>query len=312
MIKVCFLSVLFFGRGGHGDGITRLRVPVLIYALYMYDQIRYSHTKKILSLFKYHTAHIYMKIVPVTCRYVDGSGTKNPMLVQTIAEIIRVHQNNDIAVAFGIVSARILEAVMLSSSTTSATTPATLLQSLDTCYDTVRSDLESILGSDKSDIIDLVLTSYQRGKNAATEFATLDELLLQLSHEKMKDQTENPFYDLAARSCALPGSFIGPVYQMYKVAMSSNSDAVIDESIYINAIRENILAAGDTCSRGVFIGAVLAAAMAPPDGSVTVSSTETTFESLWKKVEVNTRNEIESYANRIAEQQLQTGAKDEL
>ena len=117
--------------------------------------------------------------------------------------------------------------------------------------------------------------------------------------------SENPFYDFAARSCALPGSFIGPVYQLYKVAMSSSTDAVIDENTYINAIRENILAAGDTCSRGVFIGAVLAAAMAVPEGS-------NTFEVLWNKVEGNTRNEIESYANGIAEQQLTGSAKDEL
>lgn len=250
-----------------------------------------------------------MKIVPVTCRYVDSSTpTGNSLLVQKVAEIIRVHQNNDIAVAFGIVSARILEAVMLSS-TSASSTAAVLLQSFDACYDSVRTDLEAILGKDKSDIVDLVLTAYQRGKSAATEYATLDELLLQLSHEKMKDQTENPFYDLAARSCALPGSFIGPVYQLYKVAMTSNSDAVIDENTYISAIRENILAAGDTCSRGVFLGAVLAAAMAVPEGS---NDTDTTFETLWNKVEVNTRNEIESYANSIAEQQLTGSAKDEL
>ena len=250
-----------------------------------------------------------MKVVPVTCRYVDGVST-SAQLAPKVAEIIRVHQNNDIAVAFGIVSARILEAVMLSSSTSSSSsTPAVLLQNLDTCYDTVRTDLETILGSDKSDTVDLVLTSYQRGKSAATEFATLDELLLQLSHEKMKDQTESPFYDLAARSCALPGSFIGPIYQLYKIAMSSSSlpsDAVIDETTYIQAIRENILAAGDTCSRGVFLGAVLAAAMTGPEGSTA------TFESLWNKVEVNTRNEIASCADTIAESPLAASAKDEL
>jgi hypothetical protein len=234
-----------------------------------------------------------------------------------VAEIIRVHQNNDIAVAFGITSARILEAVILSSASSSST-PASLRQCLDSCYDNVRHDLETILGTDKSDIIDLVLTSYQRGKTAAAEYATLDELLLQLSHEKMKDQTDNPFYDLAARSCALPGSFIGPIYQLYKVAISS-SDVTIDETTYINAIRENILAAGDTCSRGVFLGAVLAAAMTVPEGassttgSMSGTDANTTFETLWNKVESETRKEIELYANRIAAApQITVSANDEL
>ena len=253
-----------------------------------------------------------MKVVPVTCRYVDSiassAGKRNVLLIQKVAEIIRVHQNNDIAVAFGIVSARILEAVILSSSTSSST-PALLLQSLDTCYDNLRSDLEAILGTDKSDIVDMVLTAYQRGKSAVAEYATLDELLLQLSHEKMKGQAKDPFYDFAARNCALPGSFIGPLYILYKVAMSSNSGAVIDESTYIKAIRENIFAAGDTCGRGTFIGAVLAAAMAGSSGS---TDTDTIFQSLWNKVEVDTRNEIDSYANGIAAQQLAGAAKDEL
>jgi hypothetical protein len=227
-------------------------------------------------------------------------------LIQKVAEIIRVHQNNDIAVAFGVVAARILEAVILSS-TEASLTPALLLQALDTCLDTVRGDLEIILGTDKSELIDVVITAYQRAKTAATEYATLDELLLQLSHEKMKDQPENPFYDLAARSCALPASFIGPVYQLYKVSMSSSSNTVLEENVYIDAIRENILAAGDTCSRGVFVGAVLAAAIALPDDKATSQ-----FETFWEQVEMNTRTKVQSYADQIAAPKLATNANDEL
>lgn len=255
------------------------------------------------------TAHIYMKIVPLTCRYGDSSrssNSRNVHLIQKVAEIIRVHQNNGTAVAFGVVAARILEAVILSS-TEASLTPALLLEVLDTCLDTARSDLEIILGTEKSELIDVVITAYQRAKTAATEYATLDELLLQLSHEKMKDQPENPFYDLAARSCALPGSFIGPVYQLYKVAMSSSSDAVLEESVYIDAIRENILAAGDTCSRGVFVGAVLAAAIAVPDDRAA-----STFEASWKQVELNTRTKVQLYADQIASAKLATSALDEL
>jgi hypothetical protein len=223
-------------------------------------------------------------------------------LIQKVTEIIRVHQNNDTAVAFGVVAARILEAVILSS-TEASLTPALLLQALDTCLDTVRGDLEVILGTDKSELIGVVITAYQRAKTAATEYATLDELLLQLSHEKMKDQPENPLYDNAARACALPASFIGPVYQLYKVAMSSSSDTVLEENVYIDAIRENILAAGDTCSRGVFVGAVLAAAIAVPDDKATSQ-----FESFWEQVEMNTRTKVQSYADQIATPKLATNA----
>jgi len=255
------------------------------------------------------TAHIYMKIVPLTCRYGDSSrssNSRNVHLIQKVAEIIRVHQNNDTAVAFGVVAARILEAVILSS-TEASLTPALLLEALDYCLDGVRSDLEIILGTEKSELIDVVITAYQRAKTAATQYATLDELLLQLSHEKMKDQPENPFYDLAARSCALPGSFIGPVYQLYKVAMLSSSDTVLEESVYIDAIRENILAAGDTCSRGVFVGAVLAAAIAVPDDRAA-----STFEAFWEQVELNTRTKVQLYADQIASPKLATSALDEL
>ena len=231
-----------------------------------------------------------MKVVPVTCRYINGPN--NSLLIQKVAEIIRVHQNNDTAVAFGIIAARILEAIMLSSL---SSTPVSLLQSLDAVYDRARSDLESILGSSKSDVIETVLVAYQRGKQAATEFATLDDLLLQLSHEKMKDQPDNAFYDLAARSCALPGSFIGPIYQFYKVAQSS--EMVMDEQVYVSAIRENILAAGDTCSRGVFVGAVLAAAV-PSFGS--------TMDAWWEQVEAKTRTDIAAYADQIAARQVET------
>ena len=244
------------------------------------------------SLFssRFDAAHIFMKVVPVTCRFINGPN--NSLLIQKVAEIIRVHQNNDTAVAFGIIAARILEAIMLSSL---SSTPVSLLQSLDAVYDRARSDLESILGSSKSDVIETVLVAYQRGKQAATEFATLDDLLLQLSHEKMKDQPDNAFYDLAARSCALPGSFIGPIYQFYKVAQSS--EMVMDEQVYVSAIRENILAAGDTCSRGVFVGAVLAAAV-PSFGS--------TMDAWWEQVEAKTRTDIAAYADQIAARQVET------
>lgn len=49
------------------------------------------------------------------------------------------------------------------------------------------------------------------------------------------------------QSCHLPGSFQGPIYAAYFA------------KDYVQGIRENILAGGDSCSRAVVAGAMLAA-----------------------------------------------------
>jgi ADP-ribosylglycohydrolase len=224
-----------------------------------------------------------MKIVPLTCLYAG----RQPLLLNKVQEIIRVHQNNDVAVAFGVAAARVLEAALLFPSTTSSFTDA-----LDSCYDKLSDDIDMVLGPGKSSVKEMVLESYQRGKTEALSgtYKTLDELLLQLSHEKMKDTPDNPFYDLAARSCALPGAFTGPMYVFYKYATTS-----IDETVLVTAIRENILASGDTCSRAVFIGAVLSALTASP------ASSTPTLQSLMDKVESETMNQVNTYAEKIAD-----------
>jgi hypothetical protein len=223
-----------------------------------------------------------MKIVPVTCMYAG----QQSLFLNKVQEIIRVHQNNDIAVAFGIAAARVLETALLFPSTATS-----FVQALDSCYDKLSGDIDMILGPDKSHVKDLVLESYQRGKTEALSgaFSTLDDLLLQLSHEKMKDKPDNSFYDLAARSCALPASFTGPMYILYKYATMP-----LDETILLTAVRENILASGDTCSRAVFIGAVLSAL-------TTKSSSTSTLQSMMDKVESETLNRINSYASMIAD-----------
>jgi ADP-ribosylglycohydrolase len=224
-----------------------------------------------------------MKIVPTTCLYAG----QQSLLLSKVPEIIRVHQNNDVAVAFGVAAARVLEAALLLPSTTSS-----FVDALDACYDKLSDDIDMVLGSDKSHVKEMVLASYQRGKTEALAgtYSTLDELLLQLSHEKMKDTPDNSFYDLAVRSCALPGAFTGPMYMIYKYATTP-----IDESVLLTAIRENILASGDTCSRAVFIGAVFSALTA------TASSSTSTLQSLMDKVESETMNEVNDYAAKIAD-----------
>jgi hypothetical protein len=243
----------------------------------------------------FFSAHIYMKIVPVTCMY---AGAPKSVFLQKVQEIIRVHQNNDVAVAFGIAAARVLEATLLLPPPTS-TTSLSFLQALDSCYDTLSDDIEMILGPDKASIRDMVLESFQRGKSAAmalVEYPTLDDFLLQLSHEKMKDTPEHAFYDMAARSCALPGAFTGPMYLLYKYALqSSTSSTPWDDNVLLMAIRENIFGAGDTCSRAVFLGAVLAAATPP-------ATTTSALSTLMNQMESVTKDRMNSYATMMGDQ----------
>lgn len=183
-----------------------------------------------------HEAHIYMKIVPVVARYAGS-----PDLVDKLTQAIRVHQNNDVAVAFGVTAGRLLEAIILG---------APLEEALETVQRNVDQDLVS------QEVKDDVLKAFGRGKRAGKDEShkTLDEVLLEVSHEVMgEDKKDSPFYNLAARSCALPGSFIAPIAIFYKY-LSTASTA------FSPALRENILASGDTCSRAVFIGAILGAA----------------------------------------------------
>lgn len=181
-------------------------------------------------------AHIYMKVVPVVARYAGSHE-----LLDKVTQAIKVHQNNQKAIAFGIASARILEAVILG---------ATLAEALDTVEKNLVIDLES------SEFKDDVLEAYARGKRGGKEEGkTLDSILKEVSNEAMVGKEDSPFYNLAGRSCATPGSFIGPIALLYKYASSSPA-----EKAFAPAIRENILGAGDTCSRAFFVGAVLAAA----------------------------------------------------
>ena len=207
-------------------------------------------------------AHIYMKIVPVTCRYAGS-----PELVDKITQAIQVHQNNQKAIAFGIASARILEAVLLG---------APLEEALATVEKNLGDDLQS------SDFQQEVVEAFARGKKGGQTDKTLDDILLEVSHEVMKGKEDSPFYSMAARSCALPGSFIGPVALFYKSTLAGK-DA---QETFASGIRENILASGDTCSRGVFVGAVLAASGATAESSAIPSGwIEKMDKSTMKKVD---------------------------
>jgi ADP-ribosylglycohydrolase len=117
-----------------------------------------------------------MKVVPVTCLYAPGK----PELKQKVEEAIRVHQNNNVAVAFGVASACILERALL----TGSLPDASYVESLD------------------------VDQQVKDAWNKAAKFSELEPLMLQMSHEAMKGKEDSPLYDLYARSCAMPGTFV--------------------------------------------------------------------------------------------------------
>lgn len=205
-----------------------------------------------------------MKVVPVTCRYAGS-----PELVEKVTQAIKVHQNNQKAIAFGIASARLLEAILLG---------APLQEALATVEKNLPDELKS------SEYKEDVIQAFAKGKKAGEEGGrTLDDILLEISHDLMKDKPDSPFYDLAGRSCALPGSFIGPIALFYKASMEGKEP----KETFIAAVRDNILGAGDTCSRAVFVGATLAAAG--------VSSTNDVLPTDWiKKMDNDTMKKIDS------------------
>ena len=71
--------------------------------------------------------------------------------------------------------------------------------------------------------------------------------------------------------------------------LRARSSSTLGKDAYAKALRANILASGDTCSRAVFIGAVLAAA----SGEVPQDWVD--------KVDKGTMDQIDALANKIAE-----------
>lgn len=200
-------------------------------------------------------SHLLMKVVPVTCRYAGSD-----KLAAMVERAIRVHQNNDRAVAFGVVSSRILEAVLLGA--------PTLMDALSTVERNMEADLEPYPEKAGRAVMDAFAYGKARGLDDAA--TTMDAVLLEWSHEVMKGKEGDPFYDFAGRNCAMPGAFLGPVSLMYRAAAleaREGKDCDVDGR-YVSAVRENILASGDTCSRAVYIGAVMAAAASGGTGSI--------------------------------------------
>ena len=204
--------------------------------------------------------------MPVTCLYAG-----KPELQDRVIEAIRVHQNNDMAMAFGVAAARILEAVLLGSS---------LSQALDKFEQEMNAQEDALQQNS------VVLQAFQRAKTA--QDLELTDFLMVLSNEMMKDQPDSSFYNMAARSCALPGSFSGPIHQLFLAATSSSDQA------YPKTQRNNIMASGDTCSRAILLGAIVAAATGGPP------------QEWMDQMDPDTLHKVNAAAMKIAEAATQT------
>lgn len=173
------------------------------------------------------TGHGYARIIPVVCLYA-GEGD----MLERVKEAVMVYQTNPKAIRFAMAAASVLESLLLGK---------TLKEALEKLVESAMSSTSNF-SIDDSDIGDACLHSLMAAKDKDTP---------QLVEGLLEDSA------LGGNGGSQPAAFIIPMFLFYKAMASAGA---IDESAYIDAIRANILAAGDTCSRAILIGAVMAAA----------------------------------------------------
>jgi ADP-ribosylglycohydrolase len=271
-------------------------------------------------------AHFFLKVIPLTCMYVGHAHRR-----RFVEQAIRVHQNNDLAVLFGLTLSDLLERVLLmddvsnnnnKSTNTGSSSDSTTLASLmmnDEHYQSATS-LREALDMSLAEIQDAHTDGWFHFAESFTELHQQQELLLE-SWQKARDAAENQqsSEEVAGkfgRSCHMPGALVVSLHALYRAAFAEPSStkattvtplekkemttslfsrkqyeyyinwllgtfqtnaitsraAAIDNhgtpgaenNLYMIAVRENILAAGDTCSRAILMGAILGAAYGPP------------------------------------------------
>ena len=176
-----------------------------------------------------YQAHCFLKAIPVTCLYAAAGNT--PLLLQQVEDAVRVHQNNEMAVAFAKATALLLQPLLLGE--TAAPGSSAVLKSLPLEAQVAWKHATDAVGGDLETLVSDV-----------------------------------------GRSCALPGAFIAPAYLFQQSYDEDGNNA------YVKALRQNILAAGDTCSRAILIGAVLAAAGHEPPAEWVAKVDKATMERI--------------------------------
>jgi ADP-ribosylglycohydrolase len=175
-------------------------------------------------------------------------------MLERVHEAIMIHQTNKSAIDFGMAFAQLLETIILGGSLKEA-----LEKTVTWC-----------ISQGHDEVMDACIRALSEAK-----MKTLDQVMEDLTSE-----------ELGGRSNQLPAAFIVPMYIFYKAL----GDGDVTEETYIKALRENIMAGGDTCCRAVFIGAVLAACAE----SVPQKWVEKTDKECIKKLEQATKSIVES------------------
>lgn len=208
-------------------------------------------------------AHCFLKAIPVTCLYAGQES-----IATQVEAAIRVHQNNDRAVAFGLTTSCMLESLLLGSS---------LQEALELCED---------LNKDMA-----VAACFARAKTALANKETVEEMVLDISHQAKVGKPDSPFYGHNSRSCELPGAFTVSLYWLLQAAAAKGT--VITPATIEHVLRENIMVGGDTCSRSILLGGILGAAAdeVPP----------------WQaKIDATTYASVNEAAGKIADHALST------
>eukprot|EP00538_Stauroneis_constricta_P011732 CAMPEP_0119557410 /NCGR_PEP_ID=MMETSP1352-20130426/9087_1 /TAXON_ID=265584 /ORGANISM="Stauroneis constricta, Strain CCMP1120" /LENGTH=346 /DNA_ID=CAMNT_0007604513 /DNA_START=104 /DNA_END=1144 /DNA_ORIENTATION=+ len=165
-------------------------------------------------------------------------------MLDRVKEAIMVTQTNAKVIHFGQALATLLETLLLGSN-------------LKTALEKV---VEFAITGGHDDVMDACLRALGDAKS------------------KSLDDVEIEGESMGGRACSIPGNFIISMFLLYKA--SADADVTTDAQ-YIQAIRANILCAGDTTSRAIMIGAVLAAA----SGSIPADFKEKTNSEIIEKVE---------------------------
>jgi hypothetical protein len=173
-------------------------------------------------------------------------------MLERVKEAVMVYQTNPKAIRFVMAAASLLESLLLGK---------TLGEGISRLCE-IAMGSSSNFSTDDSDIGDACLTALMEAK--MKDVPTLMEGLVE--------------DDQGGSSGKIPSAFIVPMFMFYKAM----GDGAVDEAAYLKAIRENIMAGGDTCCRAIFIGAVMAAAA----GSVPESFVEKFSKETMAKIDV--------------------------
>jgi len=157
-----------------------------------------------------------------------------PDLDQKVEDTIRIHQNNDFSVAFGVAGAIMMEAILFGSS---------FQEAIDICR-------KKIMETDLPEK-DVIPKALDRALNA--EETDVGDLMENMA----KEDGQKEMY---GRSCLLPYAFSAPVYLMNKGPQQG-------DEMFVDPIRANIIGAGDTTSRAILLGAILGATPTGPPES---------------------------------------------